>query len=130
MKKLFNKVLKIFMDFFRWVWKECRDWRTLVLLAVVCIIIGLPVWGGYLIFFLTHWKWALIMATACLAFWWIPGVPFFALSVSITLAIKKIWEAITKRRRGGQDAASDKADTQAKKGKQYPSPTHDSTENK
>ncbi len=102
MKRLFNKIIDIFKNFFLWVWKECRDWRTFVLLAVVCIVIGIPVWGGYLLFILFKWKWAVIMATACLAFWWIPGVPFFAISVSVTLAIKKLAATVFKRKKEKQ----------------------------
>ncbi len=97
MKNLFNKIIRKALDFLRWVWGECRDWRTFLLLAIVCITIGTPVWGGYILFFLFGWKWAFAMATAALAFWWIPGVPFFTVSVTVTLAIKKLAQTLAAR---------------------------------
>ena len=92
MKRLFNWAKKKIIDFLKWIWQECKDWRTFVLLVIVCIVIGLPVWGGYVLYFITHWEWALIVATALLAFWWLPGAPYFAVCVAVTLAIKRFFE--------------------------------------
>ncbi len=104
MKKLLEKAFQTFKKFFSWVWGECRDWRTFVLLAAVCLFIGIPVWGGYLLYLLFDWTWAFVTATACLAFWWLPGVPFFAVSVTVTLTIKKIWQSVFKRKRARMEA--------------------------
>lgn len=90
MKKLFQFVKNKIISFFRWVWEECKDWHTIVLLAIVCLVLGLPVWGGYLIGFVFGYKWAIAVATVVWAFWMLPGAPFFALSVSITLIIKRL----------------------------------------
>lgn len=84
-KKLINKLI----EFIKWIWKECANFKTLLLLGVVCLVIGIPVWGGGLLWLIFDWKWALAMAVGCLAFWWLPGTPFFVLSISITLAIKR-----------------------------------------
>ena len=84
-KKLINKLI----EFVKWVWNECRNWKTILLLGVVCLVIGAPVWIGGLLWLIFGWKWALGMALACLAFWWLPGTPFFVLSITVTLAIKK-----------------------------------------
>ncbi len=97
-------MIDTFKNFFRWVWKECRDWRTFVLLVVVCIVLGSPVWVGYLLTLLFGWKWSFIMASAVFAFWWIPGMPYFAICVSVTLALKKIGEAISGKRRKNKKA--------------------------
>lgn len=35
--------------FLRWLWSECRDWRTAVLLVFVVAVLYAPVWGGYLL---------------------------------------------------------------------------------
>lgn len=32
--------------FFRWIWAECRDWRTVALLVAVMAVVYAPVWGG------------------------------------------------------------------------------------
>lgn len=92
MKRLFNWAKKKLIDFVKWLWQECKDWRTFVLLVIVCVVIGSPVWGGYLLYFITHWEWALIVSTALLAFWWLPGAPYFAVCVAVTLAIKRFFE--------------------------------------
>ena len=98
MKKLIKKIWNKARDFLLWVWHECKDWKTLILLGVVCLVIGLPVWGGYLLFLVFHWKWAFWVASICWAFWMLPGAPFFALCVSVTLIIKKIYEKIVNKR--------------------------------
>ena len=111
MKKLISKAKKAIKSFFAWVWMECKDWRTLVLLAFVCVVIGLPVWGGYLLGFIFKWKWAIWVASICWAFWMVPGVPFFTVSISITLAIKKIYEKIQeKKNRAANEEKSSDAD--------------------
>lgn len=84
-KKLINKLI----EFIKWVWKECRNWQTLLLLGVVCLVIGSPVVIGGTLWFIFRWNWALAMTLGCLAFWWLPGTPFFVLSITVTLAIKK-----------------------------------------
>ena len=98
MKKLWNKLWNKAIDFLKWVWSECKDWRTLVLLGVVCLILGLPVWGGILVGFLFDWEWAYAVAAVCWAFWMLPGAPYFALSVSTTLVIKRIFEKRAERK--------------------------------
>ena len=104
MRKLFDFAKKKIVEFFSWIWRECRDWRTFILLVIVCLVVGLPVWGGYLLWFLTGWTWAVACATALLAFWWLPGAPYFAVCVAITLAIKRLFQ---KRRKKKAEPVSD-----------------------
>lgn len=98
MKKLIKKIVNKVVDFFKWVWKECKDWHTLVLLGLVCLTLSLPIWLFYALGFVFHWDWAFWVATAVWGFWMLPGAPFFALSVSITLAIKKIFQKVREKR--------------------------------
>ena len=98
MKRFFNWIKNKIVDFLRWIWQECKDWRTLVLLLFVIIVVYSPVWVGYLLFFIFKWKWALVFATAGLAFWVGPFSPFFVLCVSITLGIKKLVSQIKKKK--------------------------------
>lgn len=116
MKKLFNFAKKKIIEFFSWIWSECKDWRTFVLLVIVCLTIGLPVWGGYLLGMLTGWEWAYWIASALLAFWWLPGAPYFAVCVAVTLAIKRFFEKKQEKRAKSEkedrrDTANDPADT-------------------
>ncbi len=92
MKKLIQKAINAAKIFLKWVWAECKDWHTLALLGVVCVVLSSPIWVCYILGFIFGWEWAFIVATAVWAFWWLPGAPFFALAVSITLGIKKIYE--------------------------------------
>ena len=91
-KRLFNFAIKKLVEFIGWIWHECKDIRTFILLVIVCLVIGAPVWVGYLLYFITGWGWTLAVATALLAFWWLPGAPYFAVCVAVTLAIKRFFE--------------------------------------
>ncbi len=106
MKLLIKKIIDKCKAFLHWVWTECKSWQTLVLLAFVCLILGLPVWGGYLIGFTFKWPWAYGIATIMWGFWLLPGAPFFALSVSITLAIKRIYEKLQEKKSPSDPSAS------------------------
>ena len=99
MKNLFLKIKNSVIKFFKWVWSECKDWRTIVLLALVCIVIGSPVWAGYLLGLIFDWEWMLVAATVVWGFWMLPGAPYFALCVSVTLAIKRIYEKWAEKRK-------------------------------
>ena len=92
MRNLFGFAKTKIKGFLIWVWNECKDWRTFALLVGVCLVVGLPVWGGYLLGLFTDWDWAYWMASALLAFWWLPGAPYFAVCIAITLAIKRFFE--------------------------------------
>lgn len=87
-KKLKDK----FLSFCKWIWHECRDAKTFILLLIVAAIVYSPVWGGFLLHALFGWKWAAVTAAVCLAFWAGPFTPFFPLCIAITLAIKKLIE--------------------------------------
>ena len=92
MKKLYCKIKKKITNFIKWLWRECKDWRTVLLFVAVCAVLGSTVWLGYLLGFIFGWEPAFVVATATWAFWMLPGAPFFALSVSVTLAIKRLFE--------------------------------------
>ena len=91
-KKLHHRMWEKVKAFCLWIWQECRDVRTLILLAVVIAVVYCPVWGGYLAYFLTKNKWFLSAATAVALFWAGPGTPFFPLCVSLALLLKKLLE--------------------------------------
>ena len=94
--------------FFRWLWGECRDWRTVALLIAVCAVVYAPVWVGYLLHLIFGWHWAGGMATAVLAFWAGPFTPFFPICIGLTLSIKKWWETRKAKKAGG--TGNDKKD--------------------
>ena len=91
MKKTLNWIWQKAINFFKWIWRECRNWQTLLLLAIVCAVVGSPVWVCGLLWLLFHWEWAFVVSAALLAFWWLPGMPYFAVCVSITLVTKRFY---------------------------------------
>ena len=83
------KIKDNLIRFCRWLWRECRDVKTLLLLLLVITVAYSPAWGGYFLYELFGWKWASVVASACLAFWAGPFTPFFPICIGITLAIKQ-----------------------------------------
>ena len=94
MKKFFKKIINKFISFLKWVWGECKNWRTLLLLGIVSLVLSSPIWVFYILGFVFKWDWAIWVATGVWGFWMLPGAPFFALAISITLAIKKIAQKV------------------------------------
>ena len=73
-----------------WLKEECKDWRTFVIFIIVLVIMYSPVWLGYLLYYIFHLKWCMVMATVVLTFWAGPFTPFFPLVIAVTLFVKKI----------------------------------------
>ena len=86
---MITKLKNRFIRFCRWIWQECKDIKTFLLLLLVIAVVYSPVWGGYLLHAIFGWKWASVMASACLVFWAGPFTPFFPICVGITLSIKR-----------------------------------------
>ena len=98
MKKLIKFILNKTVGFLKWVWEECKDWHTLVLLGIVSLALSFPIWLGYLVGFIFDLPWAIVVATSVWGFWMLPGAPFFALAISITLGIKKGLKKVKERK--------------------------------
>lgn len=89
---MMRKLKDRFIRFCRWIWQECKDIKTFLLLLLVIAVVYSPVWGGYLLYAAFKWKWASVMASACLVFWAGPFTPFFL----ICIGIKRWTEHVTK----------------------------------
>ena len=76
--------------FLRWIWEQCKDWHTVVLLIFVIIVMYFPVWGGYMLYGMFGWGWCAAAASAYMLFWAGPFTPFFPLCIFITLSLKKL----------------------------------------
>ena len=87
-----------FINFLKWIKKECKDWKTLIVLICVIIIMYMPVWLGYLLYFIFKWNWCLVVASVTAAFWFGPLTPFFPLCIALTLSIKKVMQIKNKRK--------------------------------
>ena len=86
---MYNKLKEKVINFCRWVWSECKDVKTFLLLLAVIAAVYSPVWVGYLLSAIFGWTWASVMASTCLVFWAGPFTPFFPLCIAIILSIKR-----------------------------------------
>lgn len=102
------------IQFFRWIWRECKDGKTFLLLLLVIAAVYAPVWGGYLLHAAFGWEWAADVASACLMFWAGPFTPFFPICIGITLAIKRQTERRAERKDAPAASAPEKAITYTK----------------
>ncbi|MBQ7225450.1 MAG: hypothetical protein IJX02_02470 [Clostridia bacterium] len=105
MDKLRRKWNKMCREFLRWIWSQCKDWKTVVLLVVVAIVMYSPAIVGWVLFFIFGWDWGWITATAYTAFWLGPFSPFFAICIAITLSIKRLMQVITRKKNKSNEAA-------------------------
>ena len=85
-KKIIGKVKK----FIKWIWSECKDWRTLVVFIIVYCVVMSPVIVGYTLYFVTKNEWHLTYASVWLLFWFGPFTPLIPLCIAISLGIKKL----------------------------------------
>lgn len=86
---------------FLWLWASCKDWRTLLVFALVLLGLSSEVWVPYIIGFLATdaalKATMLSVASACWLFWLLPATPFIPLCIVITMGIMEI---IHKKERG------------------------------
>lgn len=87
---------------FPWVWVfyNIRDWRTALIFTVVFVLLSSEVWGPYLFGLIFHNNWLIGIGTACWLFWLGPGTPFMVICISITIAVKEIFNIREKNKNG------------------------------
>lgn len=85
-KKMFLKFKKLL----KWIWTECKDWRTLIVFIVVYCIVMSPVIVGYTLYFITKNEWHLTYSSVWLVFWFGPFTPLIPLCLAITFGMKKL----------------------------------------
>lgn len=93
-KKWLRRLKRKLIRFIMWIIRECKNWQTILLLLIVATIMQLPTWGGFLLYLLWGWEWALAVATVAAIFWAGPFSPFWVACLTVTLAIKRIFEKI------------------------------------
>lgn len=87
MKKILKEKCKKIVN---WLKKVCKDYRTLVIFLCVIIVMYIPVWGGFLLYYIFKKKIFLSIATIVIAFWIGPFTPFFPIAIALTLFIKRL----------------------------------------
>lgn len=86
-----KKIGKKTIDLFKWIWKECKDWRTLVIFCIVWCFVMSPMIVGYILYLITKNAWHLTYANAWILFWAGPFTPAIPLCIALTLGIKNIF---------------------------------------
>ena len=95
-KRFFRLLLHYITFPFIWIWHNLRDWKTLVIFIIVCLVVSSEVWVFYLIGLIT-WgtsfsSWCFGIGTFLWGWWLLPGTPFIPLCIGITLGIKAIFK--------------------------------------
>ena len=85
-------------DLFKWIYRECKDWRTLVLFIIVFLIMSSEVWLLYILGAIFNNAWLIGVASACWLFWLGPFTPFLPLCIAITFGIKKLFNHRKKKK--------------------------------
>ncbi len=99
MKKFFCHIGQRIKSFFKWLWDQLKDWRTLIIFAIVLLIMYFPAYGFYILSLVFKNKWLAGAATIYVAFWAGPFTPFFPLCIAITLGIKKIFLKLKEKKK-------------------------------
>lgn len=90
---------------FPWIWTfyNIRDWKTFIIFLVVFLVVSSEVWVPYLLgcicwsnepFRITMFS----VASACWLFWLGPGTPFMVIVITITIAIKSIFNKVSRKK--------------------------------
>jgi len=88
---------------FIWIWNNIRDWRTAVIFVIVFLAVSSEVWVPYLIAFI-GWNneplriSMLSAGSACWLFWLGPGTPFLVIVISLTIAVKGLFDRLHQRK--------------------------------
>ena len=88
---------------FVWLFYNIRDWRTAIIFVIVFLIVSSEVWIPYLIgvIFWANEPLKISMfsiGSACWLFWLGPGTPFLVICISLTIAIKGLFNKIKEKR--------------------------------
>lgn len=88
---------------FVWLFYNIRDWRTAIVFVIVFLIVSSEVWIPYLIgvIFWANEPLRISMfsiGSACWLFWLGPGTPFLVICISLTIAIKGLFNKIKEKR--------------------------------
>lgn len=94
MKNRFKYLWTKTKQFFKYIIDNLKDWKTFIIFAIVCLIVGSEVWVSYVIAFIVGFNTPLgitltTFATSCIVFWNLPFTPFLATCFAITMVIKK-----------------------------------------
>lgn len=87
MKRFISKQWIKLKNLFKYIWKELKDWNTLLLFGIVCAVFYFPVYGFIIFGFVFQNSWWYRIATA--VFWaYVGPVPYWPICITTTLILK------------------------------------------
>lgn len=94
-----------FKGFITWLLKRLKDKTNIVIFCTVCLVLSSEVWISYLMAIITGNEWWWLIGSACWAFWLAPFTPFIPLCLLLTVAVRKVYDRIKKKRteKDGED---------------------------
>ena len=94
MRKFWKMVWWWFKTPFVWIKDNIKDWRTLIIFAIVLIVMSSSVWLPLLFGIITGNGWFYGIASAVFIWWQLPGSPFIMICIGITIGIKALFNKI------------------------------------
>jgi len=99
LKRIFKWIWYLISFPFVWIFYNIRDWRTALIFLIVFLVVSSEVRLPYLlgIIFYSNEPFRITMfsvASACWLFWLGPGTPFLVIVISLTIAIKSLFNKI------------------------------------
>lgn len=94
MKKLWSKFLNLLKALF----KQLKDRTNIIIFIIVFLVLSCEVWVPVILGIVTGNGWWYGIAATCWAFWLAPFTPFLPLCIALTFAVRKVIDAIKRRR--------------------------------
>lgn len=94
MRKVFKKIV----DGIKKILVQLKDKTNIVIFILTFLVLSSEVWGMYLLYFITGNAWFLAIGSICWSFWLAPFTPFIPLCIVVTIAIRKIYDKIRKKK--------------------------------
>lgn len=94
MRKVFKKIV----DGIKKILVQLKDKTNIVIFILTFLVLSSEVWGMYLLYFITGNAWFLGIGSICWSFWLAPFTPFIPLCIAVTIAIRKIYDKIRKKK--------------------------------
>ena len=85
-----------------WCWQELRDWRTFLVFVITMLVIGSEVWVPLILGLIFNNTGLLAFAGTMEAFWLLPGTPFIAICIAITIGIKALIDKNKKKKENNE----------------------------
>lgn len=95
MKRLLEKSKALVKGLFA----QLKDRTNIIIFSIVFLVLSSEIWVPILLGTITQNAWWYGIAATCWGFWLAPFTPFFPLCIAVTFGVRKVVDAIRKRKR-------------------------------